>query len=135
MYTSLLEEILKNDINLNVIIDRENNSGMVYKNNIEQYIKMKLKDIIDNSMEKLNKHLSDIISTKIDKYEEEFINKSKDNIENKYLTYKNNENIQKIVIDLDSKIYEKKKEEAIIISNIVKNNNETIQINNVKDGF
>jgi len=48
MYTELLEEILKNDINLNVIIDKEKNSGMVYKNNIDKYIQMKLKDIISN---------------------------------------------------------------------------------------
>jgi hypothetical protein len=135
MYTSLLEEILKNDINLNVIIDIENNSGIVYKNNIEQYIKMKLKDIIDKSMEKLNKHLSDIITTKIDKYEEEFIDKSKNNIENKLLIYKNNENIQRIVIDLVSKIYENKKDDAVNISNLVKNNNDIIEKNSIKYGF
>ena len=60
MYTELLEEILKNDINLNVIIDKTNDSGMVYKNNIDKYIQMKLKDIISNTMEKLNNHLNDI---------------------------------------------------------------------------
>jgi len=60
MYTELLEEILKNDINLNVIIDKDNDSGMVYKNNIDKYIQMKLKDIISNTMEKLNNHLNDI---------------------------------------------------------------------------
>ena len=86
-------------------------------------------------MEKLNKHLSDIITTKIDKYEEEFIDKSKNNIENKFLIYKNNENIKKIVIDLVSKIYENKKEDAINISNLVKNNNEVIEKNSIKDGF
>ena len=29
MYTELLEEILKNDINLNVIIDKEKDSGNI----------------------------------------------------------------------------------------------------------
>ena len=48
MYTSLLEEILKNEINLNVIIDKDNESGMVYKNDIDKYIEMKSKDIVDN---------------------------------------------------------------------------------------
>jgi len=48
MYTELLEEILKNDINLNVIIDKDNDSAMVYKNSVDKYIQMKLKDIISN---------------------------------------------------------------------------------------
>lgn len=60
MYTELLEEILKNNINLNVIIDKDNDSGMVYKNNIDKYIQMKLKNIISNTMDKLNNHLNDI---------------------------------------------------------------------------
>jgi len=34
MYTNLLTEILKNEINLNVIIEKDNDSGIVYKNEI-----------------------------------------------------------------------------------------------------
>ena len=60
MYTNLLEEILKNKINLNVIIDNDNDSGMVYKNDIEKYIQMKSKDIVDNTMKKLSDHLIEI---------------------------------------------------------------------------
>ena len=37
-YTRLLEEILNDEINLNVIIDKEKDSGMVYKNDIDKYI-------------------------------------------------------------------------------------------------
>ena len=61
MYTKLLEEILKNEINLNIIIDKNDNSGMVYKNDIDTYIKMKIKDIIDKTMEKLKNHLLNFI--------------------------------------------------------------------------
>jgi len=57
MYSKLLEEILKNEINLNVIIDKNNDSGIVYKNDIDKYIQMKSKDIVDNTMDKLKKHL------------------------------------------------------------------------------
>jgi len=63
MYTELLEEILKNNMNLNVIIDNENDSGIVYKNNIDKYIRMKLKDIVSNTMDKFNFHLNDINSS------------------------------------------------------------------------
>ena len=60
MYTTLLEEILKNDTNLNVIIDKKSKSGMVYKNDIDKYIKMKLNDINDRTMEKLKNQLLSI---------------------------------------------------------------------------
>ena len=33
-YNTELEEILKNEINLNVIIDKDSDSGLVYKNDI-----------------------------------------------------------------------------------------------------
>ena len=66
MYTNLLIEILKNEINLNVIIDTDNDSGIVYKNDIDKYIKMKSEDIIDKTMLKLKEHL---LSKKFFKYE------------------------------------------------------------------
>ena len=49
MYTKLLEEILKNEINLNVIIEDETNSGLVYKNDDDKYVNMKIHDIIEKS--------------------------------------------------------------------------------------
>ena len=67
MYTNLLEEILNNELNLNVIIDKENDLGLVYKNDIDKYIKMKIKDIIDNSMEKLNRKLNNINNIMLEK--------------------------------------------------------------------
>ena len=117
MYSKLLEEILKNEINLNVIIDKNNDSGIVYKNNIDKYIQMKLKDIVDNTMDKLKKHLLDINNSFTDNILQEFIDMSKNIIENKYDTYKNNKDIQNSVKEIISNIYEEKKEEAICISN------------------
>ena len=68
MYTNLLTEILKNEINLNVIIDKDNDSGIVYKNNIDKYIKMKSEDIIDKTMLKLKEHLLSINNDSCDYY-------------------------------------------------------------------
>ena len=117
MYTRLLEEILKNDINLNVIIDKDNGSGMVYKNDIDKYIQMKIKDIVDNSMDKLKKHLININETSNDYCLDDCLLPSKNIIEKKHSEYKSNVKIQKIVNELVTNIYETKKKDAINISN------------------
>jgi hypothetical protein len=122
MYTKLLEEILKNEINLNVIIDKENKSGMVYKNNIEKYIKMKSKDIVSNTMEKLNKHLLDINRADKESFPESIVF-SRRMIEKKYIDYMNKTDIQEIVENLICNIYETKKIEAVNISKNFVNNN------------
>ena len=122
MYTKLLEEILKNEINLNVIIDKDNDSGIVYKNDIDKYIQMKSKDIVDNTMEKLNKHLIDINNNSKDNIVENFIDMSKKIIEHKYDSFKNNAVVKKNVTNIISNIFEEKKEDAINISNNIKNN-------------
>ena len=124
-YTRLLEEILKNEINLNVIIDKNNNSGIVYKNDFDQYVQMEIKDIIDNTIYKLNKHLLDINIDINDDIMNEIIYNSKNIINYKYNNYKNNEDIKKNVINLISNIFEEKKENSLIISsnNIKKNIN------------
>lgn len=128
MYTNLLEEILKNEMNLNIIIDKNDDSGMVYKNDIEKYIKMKIKDIIDNSMEKLHKNLIDFNANIFneDFYQKSFLNslkESKNLIDSKHLDYKNNIEIQQNVINFISDMFEKKKENAVEISNKVINKN------------
>ena len=118
MYTTLLEELLKNNINLNIIIDKNNNSGIVYKNDIEEYIEMKLKDIANKTMEKLknqlleiNNDLKDIVLEEINDYYRKIITK-------KYIDYKNDKDIQQQVILCLSNLFEKKKDDAIKISKI-----------------
>jgi hypothetical protein len=61
-YTDLLDEILKNKENLNVIIEKDSNSGLVYKNENELYVNMKVKEIIDLSMQKLYDQLNSLYS-------------------------------------------------------------------------
>lgn len=115
MYTTLLDEILKNKDNLNVIIDKESKSGMVYKNEKEKYISMKLKDIVDESMEKLKKHLLEINeearSTK--EFDSQIIRFGKSLVLGKYNDYKKYEGVTEFVNDAMSCVYEKQKEEAI----------------------
>ena len=131
MYTGLLEEILKNEINLNIIIDKNNDLGMVYKNNIDQYIQMKSKDIVDNTMEKLRKHLIEINDESKTTSILECLQISKQNIEFKHDNYKNNQNIQENVKNLISKIFEEKKDDALNISNSIKNRD----LENIEKGF
>lgn len=119
MYTGLLEEILKNKMNLNVIIDKDNSSGIVYKNDIEKYIEMELEDIVKNSMDKLHKHLLSINNDSDNKYFEECLEQSKRMIEKKYNDYITNAKTQKVVKDFISTIYEQKKEDAVTLSNYV----------------
>ena len=116
MYTGLLEEILKNEINLNIIIDKNNDLGMVYKNNIDQYIQMKSKDIVDNTMKKLQKHLLDINNDNDTTCLEECLKESKKIINKKHSDYVRDSTIQKNVQQFISNMFDNKKNEAIKIS-------------------
>lgn len=66
-YTKTLELLLDNDMNKNVLLDDESNTGTVYKN--ARLEKMKIKDIITNSIDKLHKHLNDFSTEIIKKCE------------------------------------------------------------------
>jgi hypothetical protein len=121
MYTGLLEEILKNEINLNVIIDENNDSGMVYKNDFDKYIQMKSKDIVSNTMDKLRKHLLDI--NKEDPSFEEYLKLCSQRIEQKYDDYKNINKTNLSVNDFITNMFVLKKEDSIKVSKKVNNSN------------
>jgi hypothetical protein len=126
MYTNLLTEILKNEINLNVIIDKDNDSGIVYKNDIDKYIKMKSEDIIDKTMLKLKEHLLSINNDSDDYYLKDFLNMSKKVIEKKYDDYiENNNNLKDNVSNIIKNIYNIKKDDALEISKTVLDNDLT----------
>ena len=120
MYTNLLAEILKNEINLNVIIEKDNDSGIVYKNDIDKYIKMKSEDIIDKTMLKLKDHLLSINDNSEDYYLKDFLNMSKKVIKKKYDDYiENNDNLKDNVSNIIKNIYNTKKDDALEISKTV----------------
>ena len=58
-YSNLLKEILKNNMNNNVYIDKEKmiEQGMVFSNKNDKFIPMSMDNIINRSMEQLNKLL------------------------------------------------------------------------------
>jgi hypothetical protein len=115
MYTKLLKEILQNEINLNVIMDKDSKTGLVYKDEINKYIKMKSSEIVDNTMEKLKNQLlslNEVNNTLFD----EIKDFSRIMITKKYIDYvKNNNNIKSNVNNLVNNTYLEKKNKAIEI--------------------
>jgi hypothetical protein len=114
MYTRLLNEILKNKCNLNVVIDKEKDFGIVYKNKFDKYIKMEISEIISNSMEKIHKNLLDINKELNDMecYEDTFLEYKRKDINNKYQCYINNNDTKKNVDKCISNIFNDKREES-----------------------
>ncbi len=132
MYTNLLKEILKNELNLNIIIDKESNSGLVYKNDIDKYIKMKSIDIVDNTMKKLNQQLLEInkdtevtktIFPEIEDFSRKMINK-------KYIDYTKNNTIKTQVAGIITNILDSKKEDAIKMSTSIEHEKSIVNYEN-----
>jgi hypothetical protein len=127
MYTNLLTEILKNEINLNVIIEKDNDSGIVYKNDIDKYIKMKSEDIIDKTMLKLKEHLLTMNNESENHCLKDFLIMSKKVIEKKYEDYiENNDNLKDNVSNIIKNIYNTKKDDALEVSKTVLNDDLSI---------
>ena len=119
-YTKTLEQILNNDTNLNVFIDDKNaETGIVYKNDIEKFKLMTISDIIDKSMDKLHKHLSDFHEEINDNNEYsingDYLQEEKDIINKKFNEFKNNNQIQEKVQHFLTNIYNSKKEDSLKI--------------------
>ena len=120
-YTNLLGEILKNKENLNVIIEKNSLYGLVYKNDNDMYVNMKVNEIIEQSMKKLYEQLNvfytNFAANDILKINKDIIEKEKRQIENKFNDYCNNKNdVKQIVENLLEDIYEKNKVEALSIA-------------------
>jgi hypothetical protein len=107
-----------------VIIENQNNEvGYVYKDDIEKYIKMNKEEIIDKTMEKLNKDLNKMIEERYKKIVEKYLNDIKNKVEEKFNNYINNNVMKSNVINCISNIYERKKNDAIKISKNISDNN------------
>jgi hypothetical protein len=120
MYTKLLENILKNEINLNVIIDKDKDLGMVYKNDTDKYIQMNAKDIVATTMEKLNAHLNEINKNDSEVFNE-VIDFTRKMINKKFIDFQNNTTVQENVGNFVCDIFETKRMEAInMAKNVVK---------------
>jgi hypothetical protein len=123
-FTDLLSEILKNDENLNVIVDKSSEIGLVYKNNVDMYVEMQKKEIIDQSMYKLNNQIEKYYNDFFSNIKEHLIsamNTEKNLSNSKYNKYINDKSINKNVSDILSNIFENRKKEAVITANNVLN--------------
>jgi len=60
-YTTLLDEILNNDKNLNVILEKDTLKAMIFKNDEEKYVNINKNDLYKDIMLKLKVELTDII--------------------------------------------------------------------------
>ena len=124
MYSKLLEEILKNEINLNVIIENESDSGLVYKNDNDKYVNMNIKDITEKSIIKLNKHLLDLNSNLDSVILEDHLKNIKNIIDNKFNDYiNNNNNIKDGVNRVIKDRYILSNKDAILLCNKITDNN------------
>jgi hypothetical protein len=114
-FSKTLENILKNDVNQNVIL-HDNNTGIVYKNEKNKYEPMSNKEIIEKSMEKIYRHLknfyNEIINNNINDLSEVSLNNELKELEKKYNRFFNLEEAKNIVRNSFTKIYNQNKDIA-----------------------
>jgi len=148
MYSNLLNIILENEKNLNVLLEFESMSAIICSknnndnndNNHNKFINIDLKYLIDKTMDKLHNHLNNIYNDSINEPEfliikDKFENQKKI-IDNKYLNYKQDINVQNKVKKCIIDIYNIKKENTLIYFNkILFQNNNNNNINNNNEGY
>ena len=114
-FSKTLENILKNDVNLNVILN-DDNTGLVYKNEKNKYEPMTNKNIIELSMEKVYKHLKDfyqeITKNNINDLSEVSLKNELVELEKKYSRFFRLEEAQNIVKKSFTEIYNIHKQDA-----------------------
>ena len=89
-FTKTLQNILKNEVNLNVIINNDNN-GFIYKSVNKKYEPMKQDDIMQKSMDKIYKHLQtfyeETITNNINNYDTKYFDTINNDINKGYTQY------------------------------------------------
>ena len=124
-FTNTLENILKNDENLNIIL-KDKATGFVYKTKNNDYEVMHVKDILEESMDKIYKHLryffSEIVDNNKNDIRIDILENELKEVDKKYQTYKNSIMINNNVNNCLSNIFDDKKIEAIEKFIKIKNN-------------
>jgi hypothetical protein len=118
-FTSTLENILENEVNLNVLIDNTSNNGLVYMDNDIKHLT--IKDIVKKIMEKLHKHINDFkndvsklnVNSNIIKSEIEVANE-------KYNEFNKSDEVQDHVKTCITSIYNKKKDDTVSVYKSIK---------------
>jgi hypothetical protein len=116
-FTKTLENILENQVNLNVLIDNTSDNGIVFNDN--KFVKMNVKEIVKQTMDKLHKHLIEFHSDIFDSNNIDADKKCVDfklnlqNINSKYTNFTKSKDTQNIVKEYITDIYNKKKSNTI----------------------
>jgi hypothetical protein len=127
-FTKTLENILNDKINLNVIMDQDDKTCIVYNNKKKKYEPMTKKDIIEKSMKKVYNHLKqfydEINKNNINDLSIKSLENELNILETKYANFFKFDDAKKIVNNSFSKLYIDKKEEAEnIYYDFIKDNN------------
>ena len=127
-YTKTLEYILKNEKNINVILDKDSEKGFIYKDN--NFEIMNKKDIMEQSFMKIYNHLNnfydDIKNNNEFEVDNNYLDEQKKLLESKFSKYKNDTNSKEIVDSFISNKFEVVKDIAI---------NNYNKMNNVLNGY
>lgn len=139
-FTQTLEQILENEVNLNVLIDKTTGKGMIYNNH--KFTDMSVKDIVKRTMNKLYKQLcefhNDISNDMLD-LDKSILNNEIKSVEQKYNDFISNIKIENMVNEYISDIYAKKNNKTYIEynskTNIKEPDNTEYSIIDNKDGY
>lgn len=115
-FTSTLEKILENEVNLNVLIDETSDKGLVY--NEKKITNIDIKEIVKKTMEKLFNHLrnfkNDILEPNKYNIDKTIIEEQIKLAETKYNDYKTNKDDIEVTVDnIIKDIYTKKKDDTL----------------------
>jgi hypothetical protein len=111
-----LAEVLKNENNLNVILNKNETEGLVFEE--KEYVKMKKESIVEKTMDKINDDLNKFLEDDDRNAEilDDFLEQIRERLEKKMSDFKkDNEKIKKMVIDIISTLYQSKKDLSIEI--------------------
>ena len=115
-FTNTLKNIFENNENLNVIL-HDDSTGFVYKIKNNDYEVMPVKNILDESMDKLYKHLRDfftnIITNNSNDIRVDILENELKEVDKKYTEYKESVCIKQMANDYLSKLFEENKIGAI----------------------
>lgn len=133
-YSSTLKELLNNDKNKNIIFDKDNNLGLIYKNEDEKFINMNTTEIMDKTMLKIYNHLIEFYDDIKDK-ENNILNAlepQKNIVIKKYQEYDENKDkkTKEIVKNIMIDIFDENKDKVIQRFIQFNNQNEKENIDN-----
>ena len=122
-FTFFLDNVLKNKINLNVVLDKNMSEAYVFTDN--EYKNIEKDELLSKSMEKIYNHLIKIKDEFNDSQDNcnEIIQKEATSLNKKYSDYLKNDNIKDYVHEYLSDIYDSNKKEAYELYVEFKNKN------------